>query len=105
MSRRTWAMLLPLSATSTSTLSSWNPSMRLEFVTEAINRKDNECYYGLLERRKGRVVFSYTDIQKTRRRPNGSMFAEVRRVYPDVLAFSREWTITAQLPLDCDHQH
>lgn len=69
--------------------------MKAEVVTEAIRRTDGEYYYGTLERRKNRVVFTYTDFRPDRVEPD-----DVRKVYPDVVAFSKDWRITAQLPLD-----
>jgi hypothetical protein len=75
--------------------------MQPDLVTEAMSRKDNELYYGTLQRRRGRVIFRYTDLSKAKRRP-GAM-REVRRSYPDVLEFSQDWRIISQLLLDCDH--
>ena len=71
-----------------------------DVVTEALNRHDDEIYYGDLYRRGQRVVFVYDDLNKVQWDTRLECFgpATVRRVYPNLLAFTRDWQITAQVP-------
>ena len=73
---------------------------RLCAVYRVLMRDGHYCY-GRLEGRKGRVVFVYTDLYQSEWDAKLGCIApvDVRKVYPDVVAFSKDWRITAQLPL------
>lgn len=76
--------------------------MRTGYVTEALNRSNGEYCYGNLKRRKNRVIFVYTDMDQKEWIADLNCVgpATVRKIYPDLAAFSADWTITAQLPLN-----
>ena len=67
---------------------------------QARNRHDDEIYYGDLYRRGKRVAFVYDDLNKAEWDKKLECFAPAtaRRVYPSLLAFTKDWQITAQLP-------
>jgi hypothetical protein len=74
--------------------------VRASLITEAVNLSNGEYYYGDLHQRRGRIIFSYDDMNKPVWDADGGcqVPATVRKVYGDLLEFSREWRITQQLP-------
>lgn len=63
-------------------------------VTELHHRDTHECVYATLERRRKRVKVSYTVMKP------GRPFEDVLKTYPDLVAFSKDWRITARMELE-----